>query len=254
MAEQDRNSISNSTTDATAKAKACGTKGFPDNLPPGWRRLLAPEAEKDYFKTLTEFLRAEYQRGECVYPPRDRILRALQGVDYDQVRVVILGQDPYHGPEQAVGLCFAVPNELKPKPPSLINIFKEIQSDLGLKVDPSRSELTDWVGQGVLLLNTVLTVRRSQAFSHREKGWETFTDRIISLLNEREAPVVFVLWGAPARKKKSLITSPQHRIVESAHPSPLSASKGFFGSRPFSKTNSILQTLGQPTIQWHLTS
>lgn len=239
---------------ARSDGKTCETHArFPDNLPPGWRERLASEAGKEYFKTLTSFLRGEY-RGDCpIFPPREKVLRALQGVDFQDVKVLILGQDPYHGPGQAVGLCFAVPNDLRPKPPSLVNIFKEIEADLGAKVDPSSSELSSWVNQGVLLLNTVLTVRRSQAFSHREKGWEIFTDKVISLLNERQDPVVFVLWGGPARKKKELITNAWHKIVESAHPSPLSAYKGFFGSRPFSKTNALLQQLGKAPVQWHQT-
>lgn len=189
---------------------------FPENLPSGWRGSLHDEVNKDYFKQLSQFLKREYQAGEKIFPAQPRILRALQSIDYDQVKVVILGQDPYHGANQAVGWCFAVPNELQPKPPSLVNIFKEIQSDLGKPVNPRHSELSHWVSQGVLLLNTVLTVREGQAFSHRNRGWENFTDRVISLLNLREAPVLFLLWGAPARQKKSLITNKNHRLIESA--------------------------------------
>jgi uracil-DNA glycosylase len=227
---------------------------FPDNLPTGWRAHLAPEAKKDYFQKLTRFLKTEYQSGQAIFPPRERILRALQTVDYDKVKVVILGQDPYHGPGQAIGLCFAVPNELRIKPPSLINIFKEIESDLGKPVDRTKSELSHWSEQGVLLLNTVLTVRRAQAFSHREQGWEDFTDQVIQLLNGRPEPVIFILWGSPARKKKALITGKQHFIIESAHPSPLSAHNGFFGSRPFSKANAILARLGKAPIDWEVTA
>jgi uracil-DNA glycosylase len=226
---------------------------FPDNLPPHWKKLLSPEAEKDYFKNLTKFLRQEYSQKNAIYPPKEKVLRAIQSIDYPDVRVVILGQDPYHGPEQAVGLSFAVPNSLKPKPPSLMNIFKEIETDLKQKVDFQASELSQWVEQGVLLLNTVLTVRRGQAFSHHQQGWENFTDRIIELLNEREDPLIFILWGAPARKKKILITNPQHKIIESAHPSPLSAHKGFFGTRPFSKANAALKSLGKESIAWEKT-
>ncbi len=178
----------------------------------------------------------------------------MQDLDYEKVTVVILGQDPYHGPNQAIGRCFAVPNTLKPKPPSLVNIFKEIQSDLGKPVDPMQSELSHWVEQGVLLLNTVLTVRQGQANSHREKGWENFTDRVIGILNERPDPVVFILWGAPARKKKLLITNKAHKIIESPHPSPLSAYHGFFGSKPFSKANAYLKAMGKPPIDWQITS
>lgn len=226
-------------------------KSFPENLPPRWRTRLAPEAAQSYFKSLTRFLVGEYQRKTPIYPPRPWILRALQKVDYDAVKVVILGQDPYHGQGQAIGLSFGVPNELSPKPPSLQNIFKELQSDLGVPLPPNQSDLTGWADQGVLLLNTVLTVRHGQAFSHRDQGWETFTDRIIQLLNEREEPLVFLLWGAAASRKKALITNSRHCIVESAHPSPLSAHRGFLGSRPFSKINAILtQKLGQAPIDW----
>jgi uracil-DNA glycosylase len=227
---------------------------FPENLPPGWRERLKSEADKEYFQNLTAFLRDEYKSGKPVYPAREKVLRALQGVDYESVKVLILGQDPYHGPGQAVGLCFAVPNDLRPKPPSLMNIFKEIEKDLGRKVTAAESELSSWVKQGVLLLNTVLTVRQSEAFSHRDRGWEVFTDRVIELLNERPDPVVFILWGAPSRKKKALITNGWHHVVESAHPSPLSAYKGFFGSRPFSKTNSLLQAMGKEPVDWHRTN
>ncbi len=230
-----------------------GTARFPQNLPPQWRSHLSAEAEKDYFTGLTRFLRSEYQSGKKIFPSRDHILRALQAIDYDRVKVVILGQDPYHGDGQAIGLCFAVPNSLKPKPPSLMNIFKEITSDLGKPVNPQESELSHWVDQGVLLLNTVLSVRQGQAHSHKEKGWECFTDRVITLLNEREKPLVFILWGSPARKKKALITNPKHRILESAHPSPLSAYAGFFGSRPFSRANAILESWGETPIDWEIT-
>lgn len=230
------------------------TSRFPENLPGGWRTHLAEEGAKDYFKNLTCFLRKEYQSKQVIYPPRECVLRALQEVDYEQVKVVILGQDPYHGPNQAIGRCFAVPNALAPKPPSLVNIFKEIESDTGKKVDRNASELSGWVSQGVLLLNTVLTVRRAQAFSHRDQGWEHFTDRVIRLLNDRKDPVIFILWGAPAKKKKALIKSPPHFIIESAHPSPLSAHNGFFGSRPFSRANAILEKLGTSPIEWHVTT
>lgn len=229
-------------------------KSFPDNLPRGWHAHLAGEKDKDYFRSLTGFLKQEYAKKQSVYPPRPLILKALQAVDYDQVKVVILGQDPYHGAHQAIGLSFAVPNELKPKPPSLQNIFKEIASDLKVDMAGKGSDLSGWVDQGVLLLNTVLTVRASQAFSHRDKGWEHFTDQVIRQLNDREKPVVFILWGAPARKKKALITNKRHFILESAHPSPLSANGGFFGSRPFSRANAILEKLGEKPIDWSKTS
>jgi len=175
-------------------------------------------------------------------------------VDYPDVKVVILGQDPYHGDGQAIGLSFAVPNSLRLKPPSLQNIFKEIASDLGVSMNLSHSDLSGWVSQGVLLLNSVLTVRKDQAFSHRGKGWEIFTDKVISLLNDRLEPIVFLLWGAAAQKKVELISNSQHFILKSAHPSPLSAHNGFFGSRHFSQTNKILQDLNLGAINWSKTS
>lgn len=227
---------------------------FPENLPHGWKNHLAAENDKDYFKKLTSFLKTEYKNKKPVYPAPERVLWALRSLDYEKVKVVILGQDPYHGEGQAIGLSFAVPNSLRIKPPSLKNIMKEIESDLGKKVNPSDSELSHWVAEGVLLLNTVLTVRKAEAFSHREKGWEQFTDKIIELLNKRKDPVIFILWGAPARKKKALISQPPHFVIESAHPSPLSAHNGFFGSKPFSKANSILKKLGKEPIHWEITS
>ncbi len=226
-------------------------KSFPENLPSGWRHSLAPEVSQDYFKSLSRFLVGEYQQKSPIFPPRPWILRALQNVDYEAVKVVILGQDPYHGPRQAIGLSFGVPNDLFPKPPSLVNIFKEMEADLRIALPKNQSDLTGWAAQGVLLLNTVLTVRQGQAFSHRDRGWEKFTDRIISILNDREKPMIFLLWGAAAQKKKALITHPRHIILESAHPSPLSAHRGFLGSRPFSKMNDILtQRLNLPPIDW----
>ncbi|MEO5667698.1 MAG: uracil-DNA glycosylase [Bdellovibrionota bacterium] len=223
---------------------------FPDNLPPGWRARLAPEKDKDYFKRLVNFLNSERRANAKVYPDSSQILRALQKLDFDDVRVVILGQDPYHGAGQAIGLSFAVPSSLKPKPPSLVNIFKEIASDLKVEVDVSKSELSGWVAQGVLLLNTVLTVRAGEAFSHRDKGWETFTDKVISELGARKTPLVFILWGAAAQKKKALIVNKEHLILESPHPSPLSSHRGFFGSKPFSKSNDWLKHRRQEPIDW----
>ncbi|MBN8553990.1 MAG: uracil-DNA glycosylase [Deltaproteobacteria bacterium] len=227
---------------------------FPNNLPPGWKKLLAEEATKPYFQSLTEFLKKEYQSKKIIYPARENILRAIRELDYDKVKVVILGQDPYHGPNQAIGLSFAVPNSLKIKPPSLMNIFKEIQSDLEEKIDMSKSDLSGWAHQGVLLLNTVLTVRAAEAFSHREKGWEIFTDKIISSLNERKEPIIFLLWGSPAQKKSELIKNKQHFILKAPHPSPLSAHRGFLGCQHFSKTNSILKKINELSIDWTKTS
>ena len=230
-------------------------KSFPENLPGGWREKIGKELSEPYFKALTQFLVTEYNAKKRIFPDRRWVLRALQEVDYSEVKVVILGQDPYHGAGQAIGLSFGVPNELFPKPPSLTNIIKEIKSDLGIDIPKERSDLTGWTAQGVLLLNTVLTVRESQTFSHRDKGWEKFTDRVIERLNEREKPIIFILWGAAAQKKKVLITNPRHYFLESAHPSPLSASRGFFGSRPFSKVNEILsEELKEKPIDWARTT
>jgi uracil-DNA glycosylase len=223
---------------------------FPDNLPHGWKELLAPIAKESYFSKLADFLKREYMAKKNIYPAQQNILRALQLVDYQNVRVVILGQDPYHGAGQAMGLSFAVPNSLRLKPPSLQNIFKEIESDLNIKVPAGESELTGWAGQGVLLLNAVLTVRANQAFSHRDQGWEIFTDQIIQALNQRTEPIVFLLWGSPAQKKSALITNPQHSILTAPHPSPLSAHRGFLGCKHFSKTNAILKKWGHPPIDW----
>ncbi len=227
-------------------------KRFPENLPAGWRNILQDEAHKPYFKLLTQFLKTEYGSKRKIYPPREKVLRALQMIDYHDVRVVILGQDPYHGAHQAIGLCFAVPDSLSPKPPSLGNIFKEMEKDIAdFKWDRKSSELTGWAEQGVFLLNTVLTVRANEAFSHRNQGWETFTDRIISLLSDRNDPIVFLLWGAAAQKKKELINAARHTILAAAHPSPLSAHNGFFGCQHFSKVNTILTQKYQTTpIDW----
>jgi uracil-DNA glycosylase len=224
-----------------------------DHLPPGWRRRLGPEKDKKYFRDLADFLNSEDLAQQTVYPSSQNVLRALQMLDYDDVRVVVLGQDPYHGSNQAMGLSFAVPNSLRPKPPSLMNIFKEIASDLKVPMDLSKTDLTGWVRQGVLLLNTVLTVRAAQAFSHRGKGWEYFTDRVLEELGAREKPLVFLLWGSAAHKKKALIQHPKHLILEAVHPSPLSAHRGFFGCRHFSQTNTWLQSQGFPPIEWERT-
>jgi uracil-DNA glycosylase len=224
---------------------------FPDNLPPIWREKLRGETNQPYFKKLTQFLKAKYAAGKTIFPPRERVLCALQSVDFPDVRVVLLGQDPYHGAGQAIGLSFAVPNDLFPKPPSLQNIFKEIKSDIGVEIPKAQSDLSGWAEQGVLLLNAVLTVEESQAASHQGQGWEIFTDKIIQLLNERDRPVIFLLWGSYARKKRLLITNERHFIVEGPHPSPLSAHRGFFGCRHFSKVNEILEKkLKTKPIEW----
>lgn len=214
-----------------------------------WNDLLASELAEPYYRELRQFLIGEY-RSRVVYPDMYDIFNALHYTSYADTKVVILGQDPYHGEGQAHGLSFSVRPGV-PAPPSLVNIFKELQTDLGCRV-PNNGCLEPWARQGVLLLNTVLTVRGGQANSHRGQGWERFTDRIISLLNEREKPVAFILWGTPARKKKTMITNLQHGVFESPHPSPLSAYAGFFGSRPFSRVNDFLKRTGQEPVDWQL--
>jgi uracil-DNA glycosylase len=214
-----------------------------------WRPILLQETEKPYYKTLRQFVIAERQQG-AVYPPKEQEFAALHLTPYEKVSVLILGQDPYHGPNQAHGLCFSVRRGVPP-PPSLQNIYKELRDDLGCKI-PSHGDLTCWAEQGVLLLNAVLTVRAGQAASHGGKGWETFTDAVIQAVNAKTDRVVFVLWGAYARKKAPLIDTKRHVIIQSAHPSPLSANNGFFGSRPFSKINAALREAGRPEIDWQL--
>ena len=202
-----------------------------------WDALLADEIQKDYYLKLRQFLISEYTTRR-IYPPMEDIFNALRHTSYSDVRAVILGQDPYHGPGQAHGMCFSVKRGTPP-PPSLQNIFKEIKSDLGID-PPQHGELTSWADNGVLLLNTVLTVREGQPNSHKGMGWEQFTDRIIQLLNERQQPMVFLLWGGNARSKARLITNPAHLVLQCAHPSPLSAYNGFFGCRHFQKPTSFL--------------
>lgn len=214
-----------------------------------WDAVLKEENGKEYFMKLQEFL-AEERQTHMVYPPEKDVFNALKYSSLADTKVVIFGQDPYHEPGQAHGMCFSV-NKGIAVPPSLINIYKEIETDLGIK-PPPHGYLADWAGQGVLLLNTVLTVRRGEANSHREKGWETFTDRVTEALNEREKPMVFILWGANAREKAKLITNKEHMIITGAHPSPLSAWKGFFGGRYFSKANRFLEITGQTPINWEL--
>ena len=211
-----------------------------------WDLVLKDELEKDYFKKLGIFVKNEY-KNKTIYPAYNNIFKALRLTDYDKVKVVILGQDPYHGVNEAHGLSFSVLEGVR-RPPSLDNIFKELYSDLGIKRE--NNNLTDWALQGVLLLNSVLTVEKDKAFSHSNKGWEILTDTIIERLNERNSPVIFVLWGNAARSKKALIDQNKHYIIESAHPSPLSASRGFFGSKPFSRINKILRDNNEKEIEW----
>lgn len=214
-----------------------------------WDIYLKEEYNKEYFKKLIEFVNKEYKT-KTIYPPKNEIFNAFRHTPYKDVKVVILGQDPYHGEHQAEGLSFSVKNGIR-KPPSLQNIFKELNDDLGIPF-PKTSSLIPWSDQGILLLNAVLTVEANLAASHKDKGWEIFTDKIIELLNKKESPVVFILWGSFARSKKKLITNKQHYIIESAHPSPLSAHNGFFGSKPFSKTNNFLISKGLTPINWKI--
>lgn len=211
-----------------------------------WYDILSEEYNKDYFIKLQNYIKQEY-KNKIVFPISANVFKALKLTDYNDVKVVILGQDPYHGTGQAQGLSFSVPNDIK-KPPSLRNIFKELKSDLN--IDRKSSDLTDWATQGVLLLNSILTVVKDKPLSHKDKGWEMFTDEIIKKLNYREKPVVFILWGSYARTKKSFITNERHLIIESAHPSPLSSNRGFFGSKPFSKTNDFLKKNNIEGIRW----
>lgn len=212
-----------------------------------WSDILAPQLSLPYFQTLHQFIISEYEE-QIIYPNQEQLFTALELTDYDDVKVVILGQDPYHGENQAHGLAFSVPNET-PLPPSLKNIYKELSNDLQVDTSNFSGNLTSWAKQGVLLLNTVLSVRKGEAFSHKQKGWEIFTDEIITSLNAKEEPIIFVLWGKPAQQKKSLIAE-HHIVLEGVHPSPLSAYRGFFGSKPFSNINNLLISNGQAPINW----
>lgn len=214
-----------------------------------WKNYLNTEFEKDYYLKLREFLKNEYN-SKVIYPNMYDLFNALHFTSYEDTKVVILGQDPYHGPKQAHGLSFSVNPGVK-TPPSLVNIYKELHDDLGCYI-PNNGYLKKWADQGVLLLNTVLSVRAGEANSHRNKGWEQFTNRVIEVLNQKETPIVFILWGNNAISKTSLITNPKHFIIKSVHPSPLSASRGFFGSKPFSKANELLISTNQKPIDWQI--
>jgi uracil-DNA glycosylase len=218
-------------------------------LPASWQPILSGETEQPYYQKLQQFL-AEERQNYSVFPPEPDVFSALQLTPYERANVLLLGQDPYHDDGQAHGLCFSVRPGVAP-PPSLVNIYKELKSDVGFRI-PNNGYLVHWAEQGILMLNAVLTVRAHQPNSHKNKGWEIFTDAIISALNARERPVVFVLWGGYAQKKLKLIDQPHHRIVQSAHPSPLSARNGFFGSRPFSQINAALRANKQPEIDWQI--
>ncbi len=213
-----------------------------------WDKILEDEFKKDYYLKIRQFLKGEYS-SRTIFPPMFDIFNALKYTSYENTRVVILGQDPYHELGQAHGLSFSVKKGIK-IPPSLVNIYKELHTDIGMDI-PSHGELTSWAKQGVLLLNATLTVREGQANSHQNIGWSTFTDEVIKKLNERDDPIVFILWGANARSKKKYITNSNHLILESAHPSPLSAYNGFFGSRPFSRANEFLKAYGFEEINWN---
>ena len=220
------------------------------NIGNDWDTVLDGEFEKEYYGKLRKFLISEY-KSAVIYPSMYDIFNALKHTAYQDVKAVILGQDPYHEPNQAHGLCFSVKKGVE-KPPSLVNIFKELESDLGI-APSDHGCLEDWTKQGVLLLNTVLTVRKGQANSHKGKGWEIFTDRVIELLNQREKPMVFLLWGANAKSKSALITNKKHLVLTAAHPSPLSAHNGFWGCRHFSKANKFLSQYGEE-IDWRIKS
>lgn len=215
-----------------------------------WQEALAGEFKKPYYAALYRFIREEY-RTHVVYPPSEDIFNALHYTPLHKVRVLILGQDPYHEPNQAHGLCFSVLPEQKELPPSLKNIYQELHDDLGCPI-PTHGYLKKWADQGVLLLNTVLTVQAHRAGSHRGIGWEEFTDAAIRVLNDIDRPMVFILWGRPAQMKKPMLTNPNHLILEAPHPSPLSAYRGFFGSRPFSQTNRFLEEHGIAPIDWQI--
>ena len=219
-------------------------------LHPSWLEHLSDQFEQPYMQALKQFLVAEKQQGKTIYPPGSLIFNALNSTPFDKVKVVILGQDPYHGPNQAHGLCFSVMPGV-PFPPSLLNIFKEIQQELGIPL-PNHGCLQAWADQGVLLLNATLTVQQARAGSHQGRGWEQFTDRVIQLINERREGVVFLLWGSYAQKKGQFIDGNRHLVLKSPHPSPLSAHRGFFGNHHFSRTNEYLQQRGEAPVDWQL--
>lgn len=214
-----------------------------------WEAVLQQEFHKDYYKELYRFVKEEYQ-ANVVFPPSEEVFSAFHLTPLEKVKVVILGQDPYHNYGQAHGLCFSVKPDVA-IPPSLVNIYKELQSDLGCPV-PKHGCLVKWAEQGVLLLNTVLTVRAHQAFSHQGHGWEQFTDAVIRAVNGQDRPIVFILWGKPAQAKKAMLGNPKHLILEAPHPSPYSAGRGFFGSRPFSKANAFLEANGVEPVDWQI--
>lgn len=215
-----------------------------------WKEVLSGERESEYFKSIISFIESERAAGKAIYPQPSDIFNALQFTPFEDVKVVIIGQDPYHGPGQAHGLCFSVKKGVPP-PPSLVNIFKELHSDCGIEI-PKHGYLEKWARQGVLLLNAVLSVESGKPQSHSSIGWERFTDRVIKEINDRKEGIVFLLWGASAQKKGAMIDRTKHTVLETVHPSPLSAHRGFLGSKHFSKTNAILKNLGKKEIDWSL--
>ncbi len=214
-----------------------------------WLEAIGDEFHKDYYRELYNFVKDEYNH-YVIYPKAEDLFNAFHFTPLSKVKVVIIGQDPYHGENQAHGLCFSVQPEVA-IPPSLVNIYKELNDDLGCKI-PNNGYLKEWADQGILLLNTVLTVRAHQAASHQGKGWEQFTDAVIQAVNAQDRPIVFILWGRPAQMKKKMLTNPKHLILEAPHPSPLSSYRGFFGSKPFSKTNEFLVAHGEEPINWQI--
>ena len=238
-------------SESTEQAPQAAINLSPEALPKDWQELLASEFDQPYMNALQAFLSAEQVQGKTLYPPADQIFTAFHLTPLKNVKVVILGQDPYHGPDQAHGLSFSVPSSIKKLPPSLKNIYKELNTDLGLPI-ATTGDLTPWAKQGVLLLNAMLTVEQKNAGSHQKQGWESFTNKVIELISERCEGVVFVLWGAYAQKKCVLIDESKHLLLKGIHPSPLSAHRGFFGSKPFSLINQYLGDRNTAEINWSL--
>lgn len=216
-------------------------------IAPPWKEKLSDQFEQPYFQSLVSFVKSEYT-SHTVYPPGKEIFSAFDRCSFDDLKVVIIGQDPYHGPGQANGLCFSVQDGIR-KPPSLLNIFKELKNDLGIEI-PESGNLERWADQNILLLNATLTVRANTAGSHQNKGWENFTDAVIKVISEEKENIVFILWGAYAQKKGQVIDANKHFVIKSAHPSPFAADRGFFGSKPFSRTNEYLESKGRSPINW----
>jgi uracil-DNA glycosylase len=242
----------NESTTQTEAARSTSKSIQDIKMEPSWKAQLLAEFSKPYMEKLREFLKAEKAAGQVIFPKPNEWFAAFDHTPFEKVKVVILGQDPYHGPGQAHGLCFSVRPGVQP-PPSLVNIYKELKTDVGVTA-PNHGSLVSWADQGVLLLNSVLTVRQGQAASHQKRGWELFTDQAIHLLNDKRENLVFVLWGAYAQRKGEFIDREKHLVVECVHPSPLSVHRGFYGSRPFSKINNYLEAHGKTPIEWQIPS